>query len=263
MDSRGENHVGRAREPADRERREWREQREVSTKPGDGTLSRAQAKRDATIRQFDIVSPSATTIGRPEDPNSDLSERLRRLHDEQHPAMTGHAERMHRLDKARITHALCSALDVTPWERDRTLGIMTEIDLTAFGSQRAISKVALVVIQYVVDLERQRQLGLTDPDRIAALSPDEMASLYDRLDSITDDDRYQRLLSAHGLDQTSVNRLDRVLKDQLDEHDLRDAVYGRSPYHDPNLPREREPGPSTAGSDGPSTGDTGPGQPDT
>ncbi|MFB6202570.1 MAG: DNA-directed RNA polymerase subunit epsilon [Halorhabdus sp.] len=234
MDSEGTG-AGRSREPADRERREWRTERDLSTKPGDGTLSRAEAKRDATIRQWDVVTPSATTIGRPDRPDDDLKESLRRLHDEQHPAMTGHAERMHRLDKARITHALCSYLELTPWERDRVLGIMTEIDLTAFGSQRAIPKVALVAIRHVVDAERRRQLGLDDPEQIAALSPDEMASLYEMFASIADETAYQTLLDVHGLDTTAVNRLERVLKTQIDEHGLDDAVFGRSPYRDPNL----------------------------
>jgi hypothetical protein len=228
MNGEGGDSGGQMAEPAERERREWRKQRDVSTQPGDGALSRAEARRDELIRQWDMVTPSATTIGRPDRPGDDLDESLRRLHDEQHPAMAGHAERMHRLDKARITHALCNALDLTPWERDRVLGIVTEIDLTAFGSQRAIPKVALVVIQHVVDQERQRALGLDDPERLAALTPDEMASLYDHLESITDDERYRQLLDTYELDMTSVNRLDRVLDEQLDEQGLRDAVFGRS-----------------------------------
>lgn len=228
MNGEGADSGGRMAEPAERERREWRRERDVSAQPGDGALSRAEARRDELIRQWDMVTPSATTIGRPDRPGDDLDDSLRRLHDEQHPAMAGHAERMHRLDKARISHALCNALDLTPWERDRVLGIVTEIDLTAFGSQRAIPKVALVVIQHVVDSERQRALGLDDPERLADLTPDEMASLYDHFESITDDDRYRRLLDTYDLDMTSVNRLDRVLDEQLDESGLRDAVFGRS-----------------------------------
>ncbi|WP_181686862.1 DNA-directed RNA polymerase subunit epsilon [Halorhabdus salina] len=228
MNGEGVDSGGQVAEPAERERREWRQQRDVSTQPGDGSLSRAQARRDELIRQWDMVTPSATTIGRPDRPGDDLADSLRRLHDEQHPAMAGHAERMHRLDKARITHALCNALDLTPWERDRVLGIMTEIDLTAFGSQRAIPKVALVAIQHVVDSERQGALGLDDPERLAELTPDEMASLYDHFESITDDERYRHLLETYDLDMTSVNRLDRVLDEQLDEQGLQDAVFGRS-----------------------------------
>ncbi|CCQ33471.1 DNA-directed RNA polymerase epsilon subunit protein [Halorhabdus tiamatea SARL4B] len=235
MDDAGEQGDDRIREPAGRERREWREDREVSTKPGDGTLSRAEATRDATTRQWDVITPGATRIGRAENPEDDPGERIRRLHDEQHPAMQGHAERMHRLDKARITQALCNALDLTPWERDRVLGIVTGIDLTAFGSQRAIPKVALVVIRHVVDAERRRFLGLDDEERLAALSPDEMASLYDLFSSITDESHFQRLLEVYDLDTTAVNRLERVLDAQLDEQDLHGAVLGRSPYRDPNL----------------------------
>lgn len=234
MDSEGETGATWS-EPAQRERQEWRAERELSTEPGDGTLTRAEATRDARIRQWDIVTPSATKIGRPENPDADLKASIRRMHDEQHPAMEGHAERMHRLDKARITHALCNVLDLTPWERDRVLGIVMEIDLTAFGSQRAIPKVALVVVRHVVDDERQRELGLDDPARIAELTPDEMTSLYERFESITDDDLFQELLEANDLDTTSVNRLERVLEEQLDERQLREAVFGRSPYRDPNL----------------------------
>jgi len=243
MDGDGKRTAGRAREPADRERREWRERRELSSRPGDGTLSRAEATRDATIRQWDVTTPSATTIGRPERPEADLDESLRRLHDEQHPAMTGHAERMHRLDKARISHALCNALGLTPWERDRVVGIVTDLDLTAFGSQHAIPTVALVTIRHVVDEERRRQLGLNDADRIAELTPDEMASLYDLFTSITDEATYQDLLELQGLDTTSVNRLERILETQIEEQGLEDAAFGRSPHRDPNLTSAVETGP--------------------
>ncbi|MFB6298812.1 MAG: DNA-directed RNA polymerase subunit epsilon [Halobacteriales archaeon] len=207
-----------------------------SALPGDGALERREARRDTQIRRWDIVTPSATKIGRPTDPLADVDENLRRLHDEQHPAMAGHSERMHRLDKARITHALCNALDLTPWERDRVLGLMTELDLTAFGSQRGIPKVALVTIQHVVDQERMAKLGLEDTEWLADQPPETLESLYEQFTSIKDEQRYQRLLEEHDLDTTSVNRLNRVLEEEIDELDLDGAVFGRSPYRDPNLP---------------------------
>ena len=37
-----------------------------------------------------------------------------------------------------------------------------------------------------------------------------------------------------------MNRLNRVLRDQLDEQGLRDAVLGRHPFEDPNLPNIRD-----------------------
>lgn len=213
-----------------------REHPRVSTRPGDGALPRDEANKDTITRRWDPVTPSATLIGRAERPTADVDDNLRRLHDEHHPAMAGHSERMHRLDKARITQALCNALDLTPWERDRVLGTMVDLDLTAFGSQRAVPKIALVVIQHVVDRERRRLLGLHDREWIGQHPPDRMSDLYERFTSITDEDRYRDLLDEYGLDVTSVNRLDRVLQKQLEHRDLSEAVLGRAPNRDPHLP---------------------------
>jgi hypothetical protein len=208
--------------------------RRLEARPGSGSLSRADVQRDSTIRQWGIVTPSATVIGRAESPNGDLSESIRRLHDEQHGATPGYSERAHRLDRLRTTQALCNALDVTPWQRDLALGVMDEINLTEFGSQRAIPKVALVVIRHVVDVDRRAYFGLDDID-VSQLSPDRMDELFGqyRAHDITDEETFKRLAADHGLDTTSLNRLRRVLKAQLDD-EL--PAYGRNHYRDPNLP---------------------------
>lgn len=212
----------------------------MSTRPGDGSLSRVDAVKDERVRRWDVVSPSATLIGRPERPEWDVDETLRRLHDEHHPAMAGHSERMHRLDKLRITHAFCNRLGLTPWERDRALGIVAELDFRAFGSQRAVPTVALVVIAYVGDLERRRRLGLHDTEWVQSHEPDELESLYDRYRSMTDDPEFSSLLEQQGLDVTAVNRLTRTLREQLDAQDLHGAALSRSPHRDPSLPPLRE-----------------------
>jgi len=209
---------------------------EPSAGPGDGSLGRTEAAKDERIRRWDVASPSATVIGRARGPDEEIDENLRRLHEEQHPAMAGHSARMHRLEKARLTHAYCSTLGVTPWERDRALGVMIDLDLTAFGSQRAIEKVALVVLKHVVDDERQRRLGLQDQAWLNDQSPEALERLFDRFDSLSDDPVFEALAAAAGLDTTSVNRLERVLREQLDEQDLHGAVLGRSPHRDPALP---------------------------
>jgi len=212
---------------------------DVSARPGDGSLSRVEAVRDEHRRRWDVATPAATRIGRPESPDADVGETVRQLHEEAHPAMAGHGARMHRLEKVRIAHAFASTLGVTPWERDRALGIMSELDLTAFGSQRAVETVALVVLKHVVDDERGRRLGLADEAWLATLSPAAMSTLYDRFDSLTDDDAYRRLLAAYDLDVTAVNRLERTLREQLDEGDLQGAAFGRAPARDPALPAFR------------------------
>ncbi|ARS89524.1 DNA-directed RNA polymerase subunit epsilon [Natrarchaeobaculum aegyptiacum] len=206
----------------------------LETRPGAGSLSRAAAQRDATVRRWGVVTPSATVIGRAESPDGDLSESVRRLHDEQHAATPGYSERAHHLDRLRTTQALCNALEVTPWQRDLALGVMDEIDLTEFGSQRAIEKVALVVIRHVVDVDRRQYFGLDDVD-VQSLSADRMEELFAeyRAHDVTDEPTFKRLASKHGLDTTSLNRLRRVLKEQL-EDEL--PAYGHNPYRDPNLP---------------------------
>lgn len=213
----------------------WQD-RPVSRGPGDGALPRTEAVKDEVTRRWDVATPAATRIGRPRDPSADLPERVRRLNDEQHPAMAGHGARMHHLEKLRIAHALCSALDVTPWERDRVLGLVSELDFRAFGSRRALPVVSLVACQYVVDDERRRQLGLDDQERVADLSPDEMAALYERFSSLKDDPTFRALCEEHDLDTTSVNRLNRVLRDQVAERGLEGAVLGHAAHRDPNLP---------------------------
>ena len=87
------------------------------------------------------------------------------------------------------------------------------------------------------------------------MNPDRLTDLYDQFDSITDDERFSRLADRHGLDVTSLNRLRRVLEEQLRERGLEDAVYGRNPYRDPNLPsseaRRADDEPAARGEDGP------------
>ena len=221
------------------------DERRLETRPGSGSLSRLEARRDATVRQWGVVTPSATVIGRAESPGEELSESLRRLHDEQHPAMAGYGARAHHLDRLRTTQALCNALELTPWQRDLTLGIMDEIDLTAFGSQRSIPKVALVVIRHVVDLDRRAYFGLDEID-VSALSPDRMEELFGqyRAHDVTDDPTFKRLTAQHGLDVTSLNRLRRVLQEQLEDDAL--PAFGRNPHRDPNLPNLTDRGPGSS-----------------
>jgi hypothetical protein len=207
-----------------------------SCQPGDSAITRADLQRDETVRRWGLVTPSATRIGRADSPEHDLPESVRRLHDERHPAMEGFSRRAHRLEKLRLTHALCGQLDLTPWQRDRSIGTMLELDLTAFGSQRAIPKVALVVIRHVVDRERERHLGLHDEAWIAEQPPERLGELYEQFRSITDEEQFDALCDSYNLDVTSLNRLRRTLVDQLDERGLHDAVYGRNPHRDPSLP---------------------------
>jgi hypothetical protein len=211
----------------------------LSQRPGDSAVARADLQRDETVRRWGLVTPSATRIGRADSPEHDLGESVRRLHEERHPAMEGYSERAHRLEKLRLTHALCSSLGLTPWQRDRAIGTMVNLDLTAFGSQRAIPKVALVVIRHVVDREREHHLGLHDDEWIQDQPPERLSDLYEQFHSITDEEPFTALCEQYDLDVTNLNRLRRTLTEKLDEQGLHDAVYGRNPYRDPSLPSLR------------------------
>ncbi|MFB6105264.1 MAG: DNA-directed RNA polymerase subunit epsilon [Halobacteriaceae archaeon] len=212
--------------------------RRLKARPGEGALSRADHRRDEALRRWGVVTPAATVIGRPESPEADLSESVRRLHNEQHAATAGYSSRAHYLDRLRTTQALCNAVGVTPWERDRALGIMADIDLTAFGQQRGVATVALVVIRHVVDEERRRALGVDEVDP-AEHSVEELEALHERYATadVTDEPAFERLAAAQDLDQTSLNRLRRVLRDQLEELDP--EPLGRNPHRDPSLPSPR------------------------
>lgn len=211
------------------------EERVLDARPGAGALTRAETTRDSTVRRWGVVTPAATVIGRPSSPDADLSESVRRLHDEQHAATAGYSTRAHHLDKLRTTQALCNAIDLTPWQRDRVLGIMSDIDLTAYGQRGGIETVALVVIRHVVDVERRRYLGLNDIDP-SSLSEERLEALYEeyRERDILDEDTFARLAEAHDLDKTSLDRLRRILRDQL--ADAPERVFGRNPHRDPHLP---------------------------
>lgn len=211
------------------------EERVLDARPGAGALTRAETTRDSTVRRWGVVTPAATVIGRPSSPDADLSESVRRLHDEQHAATAGYSTRAHHLDKLRTTQALCNAIDLTPWQRDRVLGIMSDIDLTAYGQRGGIETVALVVIRHVVDVERRRYLGLDDLDA-STLSEDRMEALYEeyRDQDILDEEAFARLAEARDLDTASLDRLRRILREQVADHPER--VFGRNPHRDPHLP---------------------------
>lgn len=192
---------------------------------------------DARPRRWDVVDPSATRIGHAADPEADVDERLRDLHAERHSALQGNDERCRRLDVARVTQAVCNSLDLTPWERDRVLGVVAELDAgTAVASRRSVAAVALVVARRVVDAERRAWLGLDDDDWLDEQPPDRLAELSERLHQLTDGDAYDRLLAECGVTTDAASRIDELLTQELDAETRRSAAFGRSPYRDPWLP---------------------------
>jgi hypothetical protein len=183
---------------------------------------------DSKPRHRDVVNPASTRIGHVEDEDSDLSERLRRLHAERDSRLQGNEDRRDRLDALRLTQAVCNSLDLTVWERDRVLGVVQRLDDTEFATSHDVERVALAVASRVVDAERRAWAGIDDqpPERIADLTED--------LCLLSDSEQFQQLREETGLSSDEIDQLETAIERELDEHDAL-AAFGRSPYHDDAL----------------------------
>lgn len=211
---------------------------------------------DPNPRRRDVLDPSATRIGQPASPDDaftgrdvpdtdDIGERLRRLHAEREAAMEGNEPRREQLDVARITQAVCNTLDLTPWERDRVLGVVCELDASAFGDRHTVPRVVLVLARRVVDAERRAWLGLDD---VADDEPPErLRELGERLTRLTDSPAYTQLLTECDLSPAAVDSIEDALTRELDEETIREAAFGRSPHRDPALPAFEQYAPGTDG----------------
>lgn len=200
---------------------------------------------DPAPRTRDVVNPTATRIGRPQPDEEftdwdcpapeadDIGERLRRLHEERDARLQGNEQRRDTLDVARITQALCNTLDLTSWERDRVLGVVCELDATAFDDHHTVPRVVLVVARRVVDAERRAWLGLDSADEDP---PERLQALRERLTRLTDSPQYTRLLTECDLSPAAADAIEAALDRELDEETVREATFGRSAYRDPALP---------------------------
>ncbi|WP_436347053.1 hypothetical protein [Natronorubrum sp. FCH18a] len=125
---------------------------------GEGSLSGEELYIDKHVYETAFESPNATAVGKPDDRQKKRigtdDDRLHQLNEERHRALKGHSNRMHELDKKRITEALCSALDVSNGEQRLVVKHLQELDFDQFGNQKAVEKVSLAVIRYVVDQQR-------------------------------------------------------------------------------------------------------------
>lgn len=137
-------------------------------------------------------TPTATEIGH-ESGRSDEAEHLRKIERRTNDHLSTHK---HELDKKRITEAFCDTLEVTSYQRQEAVRLMEFLDLEAFGSQRGVRGVALVVIKYVVNCDRMEHYG-GDATRIS------------------EDDTFQQLVDEEGLDMGDIMSISQTMKEQL------------------------------------------------
>lgn len=123
------------------------------SKEGEGALSEEDLYIDKNSPDDTFETPAATSIGKASE-RGELEERLQRINDERDEDADGHSERMHRDDRNRIMEAICSSLPVSPVERELAKKQFEPLDLDQFGNQKAVEKVALATVRYVVDQRR-------------------------------------------------------------------------------------------------------------
>ncbi|MFC6993837.1 DNA-directed RNA polymerase subunit epsilon [Haladaptatus sp. GCM10025707] len=82
--------------------------------------------------------------------------RLIRLNEGRHHADGRHSIREAARDKKRIIQSFCSILEVTPHQQREAVAIIGRLNLDRFGQQKRLEKVALGIIRFVVDSDRER-----------------------------------------------------------------------------------------------------------
>jgi len=199
------------------EERALRDEMFLSRLPGDGALSVQECFHDRHAPTTGYESDAATMVGTPSERDARAA-RLQRINEGRHRSDGRHSLRESRRDKTRIAQALCNALDLTRLQRDRVLGYMRALDLDRFGQQKAIARVALAVIRYVVDAQRFAA-NPADPARIA------------------EEERFRSLLAEQDMDKGDLMRVSQVFKEWLRETDATPRNRGVGfPGRDPNLP---------------------------
>lgn len=102
-------------------------------------------------------------------------------------------------DKPHLAKALASTLDLSAAQTKEIGSIMSELNLTAFGSQRRLETVALGVIAVIVNYERfQHQ---QNPDAIR----------------ISETPKFQELMMEFEIDYSDLGTAKRVVKQELIE----------------------------------------------
>lgn len=114
--------------------------------------------------------------------------------------------------------ALCSSLPISDSEQEIATGHFEQLGLDQFGNQKAIKKVALAVIRYVVDKRRC-----------------EHGAEYD--DLLREDEKYEKVKSSVLVTERGFMKLCSKVKDAVEEQTFRpETGFGLNPGRDSHLP---------------------------
>jgi hypothetical protein len=132
--------------------------------------------------------------------------KLIRHNEGRHCSDGDHSIREASRDKARVTEAFCSALEISSYRQQRAISAMLSMNLDRFGRQKRLEKVALTTIKYVV--ERDRHSRIAD-ENIADLSDDEIP------DRLTEDDDFLELLEEQNVSRSDLYSTSQIVKREL------------------------------------------------
>lgn len=199
---------------------------------GEGSHSEEDLYQDKSAFRYGAERVGTTGVGT----RSDRNERYDDLHDlneGKRGRTVDYDAHIRRWDRKRITQILCNQLEVSNRQQRLAIGYMLELDLTAFGSQKQIEKVALTVIRHVVD--KDRKPSIPNPTE---LSDDDWKRIEESWMRLSDDERYIDLLDQHDMDLGDVGRIQKRLADQevIPRSPDQETPFGL-PGRDPNLPK--------------------------
>lgn len=139
-------------------------------------------------------------------------ERLIRHNEGRHQSDGKHSSREAARDKKRITQSFCSFLRTTPHQQREAVSVISQLNLDRFGRQKRLEKVALGVIRFVVDRDRQRIVfNGHDPTSLDFSEIDE--SKFP--DPFVEYERYQILCKEHEMSRKDQYSISQLIKREL------------------------------------------------
>jgi len=132
-------------------------------------------------------------------------ERLARLNEGRHSATGDLSTRTSELDKIRITQAFCSRLDLPRHQMTDAAKVILFLDLDEFGNQKRLERVALGVINVVVNWHRFQLRNNLNAKRINQTS------------------QFKALMEAHDVDSSDLWSIKGMVKEHISEMDYFDS----------------------------------------
>lgn len=115
-------------------------------------------------------------------------------------------------DKKRLTESFCSILGVTPYQQQRAIAAMLEMNLDRFGRHKRIAKVSLATIKIIVERDRYHQFQRNVD--LSALEEEQVP------DGMLDDSTYCDLLEEYDVSRADLYSVSQMIKRELKQREF-------------------------------------------